>query len=66
MGAAGTDMHSRHYWDNGAAKFMGIEGSTRTATVFDRADKRAANYGTLSGRAFHSSTSQLNLSRFCH
>ena len=21
-GAAGTDTHSRHYWDNGAAKFM--------------------------------------------
>jgi hypothetical protein len=28
---------------------MGVDGTTRSATVFNRADKRAANYGTLSG-----------------
>ena len=40
-----TPAHDR-YWDHAAAKFLGTE-DTRGVTVFNRAQKRAANYGTL-------------------
>ena len=42
-----TDVHDR-YWDHAAAKFLGTD-ATRGVTVFNRAQKRAANYGTLEG-----------------
>jgi hypothetical protein len=37
---------ARRYWDAGAAKYLGAD-AARTSTVYNRADKRAANYGTL-------------------
>ena len=40
-----TPAHDR-YWDHAAAKFLGTE-DTRGVTVYDRAQKRAANYNTL-------------------
>ena len=42
-GTLGTDTAARRHWDRGAAKFIGAN----TATVYGRANKRAANYGTL-------------------
>lgn len=36
----------RAFWDAGAAKFMGTE-NARRYTVYERSNKRGANYGTL-------------------
>ena len=48
-GTRGSEVYpaavARRHWDRGAAKFIGAAGNT--ATVYGRADKRAANYGTL-------------------
>ena len=40
-----TDAHDR-YWNHGAAKYIGTE-DDRSVTVYNRANKRAENFGTL-------------------
>jgi hypothetical protein len=40
-----TDAHDR-YWNHGAAKYIGTE-DDRSVTVYNRANKRAANFQTL-------------------
>lgn len=40
-----TDAHDR-YWNHGAAKYIGTF-DDRSVTVYNRANKRAANFGTL-------------------
>jgi hypothetical protein len=40
-----TDAHDR-YWNHGAAKYIGTQ-DDRSVTVYNRANKRAANFGTL-------------------
>jgi len=45
-GSLGTDDLARRYWDAGAAKYLGTD-AARSSTVYDRANKRAANYGTF-------------------
>ena len=40
-----TDAHDKH-WDHGAAKYLGTDGD-RSVTVYNRAEKRAENFGTL-------------------
>ena len=40
-----TDAHDR-YWNHGAAKYIGTS-DDRSATVYNRANKRAANFGTF-------------------
>jgi len=47
-GTLAIDASTRRLWDAGAAKFLGTEGA-RGSTVYNRADKRGANYGTLDG-----------------
>jgi hypothetical protein len=42
-----TDAHDR-YWNHGAAKYIGTQ-DDRSVTVYNRANKRAANFGTLEG-----------------
>ena len=49
-GAQGdTDAHDRH-WDHGAAKYLGTD-DERAVTVYKRAEKRAANFGTTTNNA---------------
>ena len=46
---AATDADaSKILWDHAAAKYLGTE-ADRSQTIYGRADKRAANYGTLLG-----------------
>ena len=40
-----SDAHDKH-WDHGAAKYLGTDGD-RSVTVYNRAEKRAENFGTL-------------------
>ena len=40
-----TDAHDR-YWNHGAAKYIGTS-DDRSVTVYNRANKRAANFGTF-------------------
>ena len=40
-----TDAHDR-YWNHGAAKYIGTE-DDRSVTVYNRANKRAGNFGTF-------------------
>ena len=40
-----TDAHDR-YWNHGAAKYIGTS-DDRSVTVYNRANKRASNFGTL-------------------
>ena len=51
-GTMGTEFYpadvARRHWDAGAAKYLGTV-EARSSTVYNRADKRAANYGTLDG-----------------
>ena len=44
-GSKGTTAAHKRYWDHGAAKYLGTD-DARSATVYNRANKRAANYGT--------------------
>ena len=46
-GAKGTTAQHRLYWDRGAAKYMGSAANGRGSTVYARANKRGANYGTM-------------------
>ena len=44
-GSKGTTAAHKRYWDHGAAKYLGTD-DARSATVYNRANKRAADYGT--------------------
>jgi hypothetical protein len=45
-GAKGTSADHRLFWDRAAAKYLGSAANGRGATVYARANKRGANYGT--------------------
>ena len=45
-GAQGFTAAHKWYWDRGAAKYFGTN-AERSVTVYNRADKRAANFGTF-------------------